>query len=281
VSRSCRISTSLHRGPDGRWNNVTRLSASGELLDAAVAEIVAAGHDQVLLLGDVSDLGAHEVISAALQRIIDPGLRLWVVPGNHDVRSSPDAFAGAVQGFAASVALREEHLGIPGGEVAMCGHGLRSDDSGRTCHATNLPDLAPVRSRLLLWASHYPVVSQQPRLRAGGLRYPGDLVNLDDVRQSMDRYHGPVLVLHGHLHTAVVGQAGPVLQIGVPAVVEWPHAWTDTSIEFTGNTVLVRTALTPIPGAWSSRDVNTVLDEREQNWVFAARRWKRVPEDDL
>jgi len=265
--------------PDGRWNNATRLSASRELLAAAVAEIVAAGHDRVFLLGDVSDRGASAMIGNAVEALSAAGLAPWVVPGNHDVRSSPDALARAVEGSATGVALSLEHLGAPG-EIAVCGHDLRSDDDGATCRATDLPDLAPVRDRLLLWASHYPVLSQEPRLLAAGLRYPGDLLNLAEVRASVGTFGGPVLVLHGHLHAALVDHAGPILQIGVPAVVEWPHAWTDAAIELTDDIVRVRTTLTPIPGTWSSADVNTVLDEREQRWGFAAGRWRRTPTQD-
>jgi hypothetical protein len=265
--------------PDGRWNNATRLSASRELLDAAAAEIVAAGHDRVLLLGDVSDRGTSAMIGAAVETLSAAGLAPWVVPGNHDVSSSPDALARAVEGSGLGVALRLEHLGAPG-EIAVGGHDLHSDDGGGTCQATDLPDLAPVDDRLLVWASHYPVLSQESRLLAAGLRYPGDLLNLAEVRAAVGRFGGPALVLHGHLHAALVDHAGPILQISVPAVVEWPHAWTDASIEVTAATVLVRTSLVPIPGTWSSAGVNTVLDEREQRWVFGAGRWKRTPVHD-
>jgi hypothetical protein len=59
-------------------------------------------------------------------------------------------------------------------------------------------------------------------------------------------------------------------------VVEWPHAWTDASIEVTSDTVRIRTALTPIPGQWSTGGRNSVVAEREQNWAFTAGRWRRA-----
>ena len=264
---------------DGRWNNVTRVSASRELLDAVVAEIAAAGHDRVLLLGDISDLGVEEAIATVVETISDAGMQVWAVPGNHDVRSSQDAFADALRDSAMGVALRMEH-GDSNPEVVVSGHGLRAEDVGGRFVATDLPDLAPVQAQLLVWATHFPVLSQETRLLAEGLRYPGDLLNLADVQSSVSRFHGPALVLHGHLHAAVVAQAGQILQIGVPAVVEWPHAWTDASIEFTTDTVTVQTTLIPIPGAWSNRDVNTVLAEPEQCWVFETGRWRQTPASD-
>ena len=140
---------------DGRWNNVTRLSASRELLDAVVAEIAAAGHDRVLLLGDISDQGVEEAIAAVVETISDAGMQVWAVPGNHDVRSSPDVFAGALRGSAMGVALRLEH-GDSRPEIVVCGHGLRAEAGGGRFVATDLPDLAPVQARLLVWRLTFP-----------------------------------------------------------------------------------------------------------------------------
>ena len=74
---------------------------------------------------------------------------------------------------------------------------------------------------------------------------------------------------------AAVRQAGAV-QIGVPAAVEWPHAWTDASIAVTGDSVTVHAAMRPIPGLWPAARVSTVLDEPSQSWVFTAGRWARA-----
>lgn len=260
---------------DGRWNNVLRRSVSGDLVEAAVGDIATAGHDLVMLLGDVSDLGSAAAVRTVLAAASAAGLQPWAVPGNHDVSSDPDTVAQAVAGCAGSVAVRQERLGGPG-QILVCGPGLRSQDGGQTCQATGLPDLAGQRSRLLLWASHFPALSMASRLRTLGLRYSGDLENLPDVQAVIGGFGGPVLVLHGHLHTSVVGQDGPVLQIGVPAIVEWPHAWTEVSIKLTGDEVIVTTALIPVSGAWSSADVNTVLDGTEQRWVSDGSRWRRA-----
>lgn len=259
--------------PDGTWNNVTRLSVSGDLLAAAAADIVAAGHDRVLLLGDVSQFGDQQTIAAALRVTSGAGLRSWAVPGNHDVIKTPEVLAAAVEGVAGSHGLPGSPASGADGQIALHGPGLRSGDGGQTCQATHLPDLTKVRARLLLWASHYPALSQHSRIEGAGLRYSGDLLNRADVSSGLLRFSNPVLVLHGHLHCAIVAQAGSVLQIGVPAVVEWPHAWTDVSIDVTDMAISVRTALHPIPGSWSADGVNSVLADREQNWVHDSGRW--------
>ena len=66
--------------PDGMWHNITCLSASADLLRAAVADIASAGIGQVVLLGDMSDRGDRGMIAAALQAVTSFGMRAWAVP---------------------------------------------------------------------------------------------------------------------------------------------------------------------------------------------------------
>jgi Calcineurin-like phosphoesterase len=258
--------------PDGMWNNVTCLSTSHDLLAAAVADIAAAGIGDVVLLGDVSDGGDPRMIAKALQVVTTAGMRAWTVPGNHDATVSPDAIAEAVKLSPGSTLIAQE---CPDSwpDIAMYGHGLRSNDRGQTCEAINLPNPAGICAQLLLWATHYPVLSQYGRFRTSGLRYPGDLRNLSDIATCITRFNGPVLILHGHLHAAAIKHAGPMLQIGVPAAVEWPHAWTEAKIKITESEITVQTALKPIPGTWPASVTTTVLCKTIQNWTFTSRRW--------
>jgi predicted phosphodiesterase len=264
--------------PDGRWNNVTCRSVARDLLAAAVADIVSAGLSQVILLGDVSDDGEPAMIATALKTIIGAGPRVFAVPGNHDVILSPGALAEAAAGQPDVTILGDQHEQMSP-DVVAAGHGLRSQDGGRTCEAIGVPDPADAgtRGRLLLWASHYPVLSQQDRFRAAGLRYPGDLRNLSHVADQVGRFDGPVLVLHGHLHASAVGQAGPVLQIGVPAAVEWPNAWTELTLDVAPDAITAATTLHRIPGPWPDPVAVTTLAQPEQHWTHTAGRWAQTP----
>ena len=143
-------------------------------------------HDRVLVLGYVSEFGVTDMIAAALGTISDVGLRAWVVPGNHDVALSTNALSTAAETLTSNVALETDHPRQCEG-ITVCGHGLRSRDGGQTCQATNLPDPARFHSRLLLSATHYPLLSQHAYLRVAGLRYPGDLLNLDEARAAAER----------------------------------------------------------------------------------------------
>lgn len=261
--------------PDGTWNNTLRRSVSSQLLQVALAEIAQAGHRHVLLLGDISDDGTPELIGAALSAIADAGLRSWAVPGNHDAAEDSGALDTAAEQASSCLVVHHEPLRL-GDSMTVAGPALRSSDGGQTCEATNLPDVAGVTSPILVWAGHYPLLSQEQTLLAAGLRYAGDLINRQQARDAAERHAGPVLVLHGHLHTAVTGHDGRMLQLGFPALVEWPHAWTDLRIETSPGGATVRTAIRPVAGEWSQRNRNTMLAGPQQTWQLDGERWRPV-----
>lgn len=261
--------------PDGVWNNTTRRSATAQLLQAALDEIVEAGHSTVLVLGDIADDGTPEMISRALTAFADAGLTAWVVPGNHDTALRPDGVELAAGPFATCTVLtRRAQRPAPG--WTLVGVGLQSSDGGQTCSAVDLPDVRDYTDDLLIWTGHYPLLSMQPRLRAAGLRYPGDLLNLTHTLAAALRFTGPILVLHGHLHTAVTRHTGRILQLGCPAVVEWPHAWIDLTVELDAGGIRVEAITRPIAGDWSRRRHNTQLCDPQQAWLFADGLWRRA-----
>ena len=258
--------------PDGSWNNVTRKSVSADLLRAAVAEIAAAGHERVLVLGDISDDGSPELIRAALAAIGSAGLTTWAVPGNHDAARDQRALDLAAEPLDGCVLLPRRPVQLDDA-IALVGNGLRSTDGGLTCAATSLADVTAVTAQLLVWAGHYPLISQAEVLLAAGLRYPGDLTNLAAVRRAAERQAGPILVLHGHLHTAVTAQDGRILQLGFPALVEWPHAWTDVRLDVSPARTMIRAALRPVAGHWSEGTRNSLLAGPDQAWQLARGSW--------
>jgi 3',5'-cyclic AMP phosphodiesterase CpdA len=258
--------------PDGIWNNTIRRSVSAQLLRAALTEIAEAGHRQVLVLGDISDDGSPAMIGAALSAITDAGLEAWAVPGNHDAAQDPRALDIAAEQATGCVVVHHQPLRLGGG-IALAGTGLRSDDGGQTCAATHLADVTAATEQVLLWAGHYPLISQNAALLAAGLRYPGDLANLQQARAAAERHTGPIVVLHGHLHTAINGRDGRMLQLGFPAVVEWPHAWADLRIETSLSGITVHTAIRPVAGDWSQCSRNTLLASAEQTWKLNGGQW--------
>jgi 3',5'-cyclic AMP phosphodiesterase CpdA len=64
------------------------LLQSPEILDAAVAQMVAAAPDVVLVAGDMTKDGealSHQETAQRLQPLLQAGIKVYIVPGNHDV----------------------------------------------------------------------------------------------------------------------------------------------------------------------------------------------------
>ena len=69
------------------------LRESVEILDTLVGDIQALKPDIVLVTGDLTKDGeraSHEIVASHLHRLVDAGIQVLVVPGNHDI-NNPDA----------------------------------------------------------------------------------------------------------------------------------------------------------------------------------------------
>ncbi len=69
------------------------LRESAEILDTLVDEILQLKPNLVLVTGDLTKDGervSHQLVAAQLQRLVDAGVQVLVVPGNHDI-NNPDA----------------------------------------------------------------------------------------------------------------------------------------------------------------------------------------------
>jgi len=69
------------------------LRESAEILDTLVASILELKPDMVLVTGDLTKDGertSHHLVAGQLQRLVDSGIQVLVVPGNHDI-NNPDA----------------------------------------------------------------------------------------------------------------------------------------------------------------------------------------------
>lgn len=69
------------------------LRESPEILSTLVDEILALKPNLVLVTGDLTKDGervSHQLVASCLQRLVDSGIQVLVVPGNHDI-NNPDA----------------------------------------------------------------------------------------------------------------------------------------------------------------------------------------------
>jgi 3',5'-cyclic AMP phosphodiesterase CpdA len=272
MTESLAVVSDIHAaGPltrDAVWNNALLYARSLELLDRAIAQIRSAGLTSVLVLGDISQHGDIEYVDRALRAFAAAGLEVWAVAGNHDVAWNADTVDLAADDVPGVTVLQPTFDHIVAGTRAG-GQPLSSADGGQLCTATAVPDPGPATAGLLLWATHYPVLSRAAAVGDAGLRYPGDLLNLADVQGPLVARTAPVLVLHGHLHVATVTTQGTLLQLGVPALVEWPHAWTTVTIGDDGS---VGSELHPVAPE-VERTVDTMLAAPVQSWRWDSGTW--------
>ena len=69
------------------------LRESAEILDTLVGDIIDLKPHMVLVTGDLTKDGervSHHLVASRLQRLVDAGIQVLVVPGNHDI-NNPDA----------------------------------------------------------------------------------------------------------------------------------------------------------------------------------------------
>jgi len=230
-------------------------SDTAEALHRAVATINAKlpsldGIDCVIVTGDLTDHGAPEEY-AHFTSIMAELERPWLaVPGNHDTREPmraafPDAAWMPTQGPIHWV----RELGpfaIVGLDTLQEGarHGALGSE-GLAFLDTALDDLG---DKPVIVATHHP------RIHAG---IPAmDTDNLHDGAQLMARleaYPGPIRMVSGHVHRAVVGQIGRITcQIGPAtchAVLTDHHAARDPQLVLEPGAITVhRWVETPSPG---------------------------------
>lgn len=100
------------------------MAYSDALIEAFVAQVIAAKPDALILSGDLTFNGAresHEALSLRLARVRDAGIPVFVLPGNHDLNSSSAArFEG--DGY-----TRVD--GVTAGEFAVLYHAFGFDDA--------------------------------------------------------------------------------------------------------------------------------------------------------
>ena len=87
------------------------LRESPEILDTLIGEILILKPDLVLVTGDLTKDGervSHEMVASRLQQLVDAGIQVLVVPGNHDI-NNPDArvYDGATVTAAATISRSE------------------------------------------------------------------------------------------------------------------------------------------------------------------------------
>jgi calcineurin-like phosphoesterase family protein len=230
--------------------------------------------DGVALLGDLSWSGDGESLEAGLRLAAKTGRRVWTVSGNHDCGERVDALARAVRWIGEeNVRLATPEGEVVGGGLRVAGMGVASENWGYTARSGGEPDVLGWGDELVVWLSHYPMISFAEKASRAGLYYgDNDLEDLEEAARPLLERPAPTIVVNGHMHMRDACVAGKVLQISCAALVEPPFELTFLDIEREGDRITVRKESAPV--APLPDDVRLpVLSPANQGWVFEAGAW--------
>ncbi len=191
------------------------------------------GATHVVVSGDLTEIGAPGELECLAETLHDSGIapgRVTLVPGNHDLYTSPEGWRRALEGplaaFRATSAGRAGHVVEVAGvnvlplDVARHQPVTRSagwlDDADLDVLAARAADPGLATQPLLVVQHHPPFVRKtQP------LQWLDGLVGAARFMEVLEAFRH-VFVLHGHLHAAVskVLSCGVARVFGATAVVD-------------------------------------------------------------
>ena len=248
-----------------RWINDFEPEHLDRRTDAALAWFSAARVDLVLLLGDIVQYEVASDLAHVFARLAAADVApLATVNGNHDLRLGNE-FADCAREHGIRLLYDEplELAGLPLTGIAA-GRGPAPPQ-----YVGRLGTLGAEAGRLLVVASHFPVLSEATRVAGAGLPYAGDLVNRAEVEAELRADPRPKLVLSGHIHARCSAGEGAVLQFTVGAMIEPP--FDATIVEIDAATLTVSRTARRL-GAIATTDPVFAADN--EHWHLTDRRWE-------
>jgi hypothetical protein len=267
------VLTDLHHVQDpsrrARWINRYDFAGVVERCERAVELFTREGVSRVLLLGDL----AHDGDLASVRQVVratKAGVPLLAVGGNHDSQEPTKRIAAAGRDRVQLLGWRA--LGPDAVRLA----GMRpARRARRRWAAARRPALATWGDSAVLLASHFPVLSHLRVITASGLPYAGDLVDRADLAQALMGRSAPTVVACGHLHVRYSVASGPLLQLGLGALIEPPFDATLLELERNGRRLDVVRRAHELERAPERRDPR--LAPAEEAWRFEpGRGWRRL-----
>lgn len=264
--------------PPAGWHNPYSLDSSRDLFRIALRRAVEHRADAVALLGDLSHLGDEDSTDDALRLAAEVDRPILVVGGNHDLNRGPDHLPSAVVRLALPMLSMVGWHGVKlGPSIEVVGVPLTM---GQSVYGARPGDGLPlswpdIGTTVVL--SHYPIISLSDRLAGANLVDAGDLENVARLQAPLFAHPGPVIVLHGHLHTRATSAAGGLLQLSCAALVEPPFELAIIDLVREGGDLLVRRRSEAVRPTSAAK--LPVLSPAEEAWRFSKGGWSFVTED--
>jgi predicted phosphodiesterase len=209
------VVSDIHVTPDlaktGRWNELLHYDRSLPRLAKVLDWFAGEALDAVFVLGDLTEDGDLESLRDALDALASgldvPG---YVLAGNHDA---------AIEHLGQEVDARPPLALVNDGLVRTVPFGT-AHQQWHGGYRFTVDVVAPDTDDLLILASHYPLITRQRALEARGLRYAGDIEDIEAQTAALSARRAPTVVLTGHAHVGDAHAEGRVLQLVNPPVVE-------------------------------------------------------------
>lgn len=238
--------------------------------------------DAVLLLGDLSWSGDRESLEVGVRLAAKTGRRVWAVSGNHDCGERVDALAKAVRWVGAdNVRLAMLEGEMVGEGLRIAGMSVTSENWGYTARSGGRPDVSGWGDDLVVWLSHYPMISFAEKASEAGLYYgDNDLEDLEEAARPLLERTGPTVVVNGHMHMRDACVVGEVLQVSCAALTEPPFEVTFLDLERRDDRITVRRESVPVAPFPDDARL-PVLSPARQEWVFEGRTWRSLEPAEL
>jgi hypothetical protein len=210
------VISDVHVTPDidriGRWNELIHYDRALPRLARALQWFGDEDVDAVFLLGDLTEDGDEASLHQALDQVREClDAPAYVLAGNHD-GAVLDQLTQHVDSRPPLALVNDGIVrGVPFGTAHVTWHGgLRFTAD---VHAPDTDDL-------LVIATHFPLISRERAIQARGLRYAGDLEDVERHTRALTKRTSPTVVLSAHLHVDDVHAEQRTLQLVNPPVVE-------------------------------------------------------------
>lgn len=237
---------------------------SDALADAFVDEMIRTKPDVLVLPGDLTFNGArasHTALIEKLQRIADAGVRVLVMPGNHDLNNpmaasfhgedfdrvesvTPEAFAALYAPFGYDDALSRDDASLS--YVSELSPGLRL-----LFVDTNTPG-APgaVTEATLQWVeaalqdawdtgARVICVTHQTLLQHNSVFTDGFVIEGRDALAALLKHYGVHCSLCGHMHIQHIAALGDLTEIAGSSLAVWPCQYGVLDVNKTGGSYAV------------------------------------------
>lgn len=235
----------LFQAPDKAEEEVNRssklLQYSSEILDRVVASALVTIPDLVLIAGDLTEKGdliSHQHVVSKLNQLRSAGVKVAVVPGNHDIDNTADStssqqFAELYKNLGYHLAYDRDNASLSyvcepfDGLVLLCidtapGSIKESTLTWLLDHA----DKARAKGKQVVALQHHNIAEHYDRQSRMQHRYI--LKNYKEVRKKMMQ-HGIHMVFTGHTHVNDIAQyrtdADSLVDVETGSLSAYPNAW--------------------------------------------------------